>query len=94
MIIRTRLGRLRGFVQNVNGVEVQTFLSVPFGQPPIDKLRFRRTRPIRKWSGIKDATEFPSPCIQSEYTQRLFPVHIINQNVSEDCLYLNIWSPI
>ncbi|KAH9511515.1 hypothetical protein DERF_009969 [Dermatophagoides farinae] len=94
MVIRTRLGRLRGFVQNVNGVEVQTFLSVPFGQPPIDKLRFRRTRPIRKWTGIKDATEFPSPCIQSEYTQRLFPVHIINQNVSEDCLYLNIWSPI
>ncbi|XP_027194901.1 acetylcholinesterase-like isoform X4 [Dermatophagoides pteronyssinus] len=94
MVIRTRLGRLRGFVQNVNNVEVQTFLSVPFGQPPIDKLRFRRTRPIRKWTGIKDATEFPSPCIQSEYTQRLFPVHIINQNVSEDCLYLNIWSPL
>lgn len=93
-VVPTRIGRLRGFVQNVSGVEVQTFLSVPYGQPPVNKLRFRRTKPAKRWSGIRDATKIPPPCIQSEYTQRMFPVHILNENITEDCLFLNIWAPV
>lgn len=91
--VKTKSGRLKGFVQNVSNTEVNTFLSVPYGEPPIGKLRFRRTKPVKKWSGVRDATQIPPPCIQSEYTQKLFPVHILNENITEDCLFMNIWSP-
>ncbi|KPM11186.1 acetylcholinesterase-like protein 7 [Sarcoptes scabiei] len=94
IVVRTKVGRLRGFVQNVTGVEVQTFLSIPYAQPPIGRLRFRRTKPVRRWSNTRDATRIPPPCFQPEYTQRLFPVHILNENITEDCLYLNVWSPL
>ena len=92
-VLRTDSGLLRGFIQNVNGIEIGTYLSIPYGQPPVDKLRFRPTQPIKRWVGIRNATRPPPPCVQSEYTQRLFPVHILNESITENCLFLNIWSP-
>lgn len=91
---QTESGPLRGFVQNVSGVEIATFLSIPYGQPPVGKLRFRNTVPVEPWEETRDATYLPPPCIQSEYTQRLFPVHILNESVTEACLYLNVWAPL
>lgn len=92
-VVETKTGKLQGFVQNVTGTEVATFLSVPYGKPPTGMLRFRRTEPIDRWEGTKLATQQPPPCIQSEYTQRIFPVNILNDSITEDCLFLNIWSP-
>ncbi|KAJ6215453.1 hypothetical protein RDWZM_009953 [Blomia tropicalis] len=94
LIVETKSGRLRGFVQSVSGIEIGTFLSIPYGEAPVDKRRFRATIPIEPWNGERDATQIPPPCIQSEYTQRLFPVHIMNENLTEDCLYMNIWTPV
>lgn len=73
-LIRTSSGVLRGFTQsvrtrnapynNVGGVLVDTFLGVPFAQPPLGPLRFRPPLPVRFWSGIRNATQLPNSCWQ------------------------------
>ncbi|CEL06799.1 hypothetical protein ASPCAL09971 [Aspergillus calidoustus] len=59
------------------------FIGVPFADPPVDELRLA---PPRAYSGPKkiDATKFGSPCVQAGF----------EGDVSEDCLYLNIYTPV
>ncbi|KAL4783442.1 Carboxylesterase family-domain-containing protein [Aspergillus varians] len=63
------------------------FLGVPFADPPVDELRLA---PPREYSGPKtlDATHLGSSCIQSA------SAFGARQNLSEDCLYLNVFTPI
>jgi para-nitrobenzyl esterase len=76
-IASTASGAVRGTM--VSGQAV--FKSIPFAAPPVGALRWRQPQPVTAWSGTLDATRFPKTCIQS------------NGEGSEDCLYLNIWSP-
>lgn len=95
--VETGLGRLKGYRENVHGVDVDVFLGVPFAKPPIGELRFQRTRSASSWQGVYDATHRPASCYQSIDTafQRFRGVDMwnANTNMSEDCLYLNIWAP-
>lgn len=93
IVVNTKSGKIRGTKSVQIGVEVNTFLGIPYGSAPSGKLRFRRTVAVKPWRNILNATKIPPACIQSKYTQRLFPVKILNCELSEDCLYLNIWSP-
>lgn len=76
----------RYLVQNKN---VNRFLGVPYAKPPVGSLRFRKPEPIGKWGTPVEATKWPSHCYQFHYSVLKFK-HL---NFSEDCLYLNIWSP-
>jgi para-nitrobenzyl esterase len=60
------------------------FLGVPFAQPPVGELRWREPMPVKRWSGVKDATNYGSACAQ---LGRQGP------SGSDDCLYLNVWVP-
>lgn len=73
------------------GVELAQFLGIPYAQPPVGKLRFRRPRPIEPWQHSVQALEWPNNCVQNLPPERL--VLFQSKNFSEDCLYLNIWSP-
>lgn len=80
-----------------NGKLVIEFLGIPYAEPPIGDLRFRR--PIRKrpWSHVWNATKFSNSCVSNidgefgdfKGSQMWNP----NTPLSEDCLYLNIWVP-
>ncbi|XP_054163854.1 acetylcholinesterase-like [Oppia nitens] len=94
VIVSTNSGKIRGKIHEVLGVKVNTFLGIPYGKAPTGVLRFRRTQPVKPWTNILNATRLPAACIQSEYTQKLFPVKILNYELSEDCLYMNIWTPV
>lgn len=60
------------------------FMKVPFAEPPLGELRFKAPVPVKPWSGILNATEFSSMCMQ---------VNLLSLSpVSEDCLYLNVFS--
>ncbi|KAL3280243.1 hypothetical protein HHI36_017738 [Cryptolaemus montrouzieri] len=84
-------------VQNCFRKEVHVFTGIPFAKPPIEQLRFRKPVPIDPWHGILNATKLPNSCYQERY--EYFPgfegeeMWNPNTNISEDCLYLNIWVP-
>ncbi|OJJ54107.1 hypothetical protein ASPSYDRAFT_35628 [Aspergillus sydowii CBS 593.65] len=63
------------------------FLGVPFADPPVDQLRFA---PPREYSGRKsiDATQLGSSCTQA------VSAFGAQQSISEDCLYLNVFTPV
>lgn len=62
-------------------------LGLPYASPPLGDLRFKAPTPPAAWTGVRDATQFASSCLQAktEYSKA--------QEGSEDCLYLNIYSP-
>ena len=84
IIILTNKGRIKG-VQKTN---YQCFLGIPYAKPPIGDLRFLELQPMDPWDEIKDATNFGPIAPQNH--KDLPP---IEQTESEDCLYLNIWTP-
>ncbi|MDE1155368.1 MAG: carboxylesterase family protein [Acidobacteriaceae bacterium] len=77
--VTTSLGVVRG--EKLTGFNL--FRGVPFAQPPVGPLRFRPPQPALPWPGIREATGFaPAPSQHKEVVPQ-----------SEDCLYLNIWTP-
>lgn len=97
LVVETTTGLIRGYSKTVLGREVHVFTGIPFAKPPVDQLRFRRPVPVEPWHGILDATNLPNSCYQERY--EYFPgfegeeMWNPNTNISEDCLYLNIWVP-
>lgn len=82
--VAIRSGALRG----VTSAGVTIFRGVPYAAPPVGPLRWRPpTAPVR-WAGVRDATRFGPSCPQSE-TMGGFAA----PGGSEDCLYLNVFSP-
>ena len=61
------------------------FLGIPFARSPVGELRYAAPQPPESWEGIRDCSEFQSSCIQPQRGET-FPV-------SEDCLYLNVYTP-
>ena len=71
------------------------FLGLPFAAAPVGDLRWRAPRPAAAWKGTKKALHFSASCPQS--APKAFgpysPEFLIPGPVSEDCLYLNVWTP-
>nr|BAI63723.1 ace-orthologous acetylcholinesterase [Nephotettix cincticeps]BAI63724.1 ace-orthologous acetylcholinesterase [Nephotettix cincticeps]BAI63725.1 ace-orthologous acetylcholinesterase [Nephotettix cincticeps]BAI63726.1 ace-orthologous acetylcholinesterase [Nephotettix cincticeps]BAI63731.1 ace-orthologous acetylcholinesterase [Nephotettix cincticeps] len=97
LIVETTSGLVRGLSKTVLGREVHVFTGIPFAKPPVGPLRFRRPVPVDPWHGVYDATTLSNSCYQERY--EYFPgfegeeMWNPNTNISEDCLYLNIWVP-
>ena len=73
-----------GIIQGIVTEDLTIFKGVPFAAPPVGDLRWKAPQPVVKWEGVKQTTEFaPAPM------QGGNPV----SGKSEDCLYLNIWTP-
>ncbi|XP_049926178.1 acetylcholinesterase-like [Epinephelus moara] len=97
LVIDTRHGKVQGKLLSVPGGDVRAFLGIPYGKPPLGKLRFRAPQPVERWEGVRDATKYSNSCYQVPDSS--FPgfkgEEMWNPNtpLSEDCLYLNVWSP-
>ncbi len=74
-------GKLRGSRTPDGGA---VFKGIPFAQPPVGRLRWHAPLPAKPWSGLRDATSFRPPCVQGG---------ALGVHSSEDCLYLNVWTP-
>lgn len=66
---------------------VRVFRGIPYATAPLGELRWRSPQPPQPWTGVRDATQFGAPALQSEtFTPR--------SAQSEDCLFLNVWTPV
>jgi len=77
-----------GPVEGVDG-DVQSFFGIPFAAPPVGPLRWRPPTQAAAWTGVRSARDYASDCIGSERLREGSRA----PRASEDCLYLNIWSP-
>jgi para-nitrobenzyl esterase len=85
----TRYGKVRG--RREDGIV--KFLGVPYATPPLGRLRFKAPKPPRNWSGVRDAVSFPNPAYQVAGAEMGPGGNGRMPAPSEDCLYLNIWTP-
>jgi para-nitrobenzyl esterase len=76
----------RGFVRGIQASGVRQFLGVPYAAAPVGDLRWRPPQQHARWRGIRDATRFGAHCPQ---TAGAFG----QASTSEDCLFLNVFSP-
>ena len=89
-IVATKSGKLQGSFED--GLYV--FKGVPFAEPPVGMLRWLPPQPVKKWSGIRPARKFGPIAPQNAMPIPLpgGPMYG-NEEQSEDCLSLNIWTP-
>ncbi|XP_043840656.1 liver carboxylesterase 1-like isoform X2 [Dromiciops gliroides] len=100
-IVDTQYGKVQGKYMSLKGFNkaVQVFLGVPFAKAPLGSLRFTPPQPPEPWDYVKITTTYPPMCIQDKDEGQLFSNLFTNRNekisleMSEDCLYLNIYSP-
>src|SRR5215471_21619322 len=87
--VKTANGALETTVSPKEGV--RSFKGIPFAQPPVGDLRWREPEPLKNWKRVRKADEFGPRCMQrtspgADYWFR-------SNGMSEDCLYLNVWTP-
>ena len=81
--VQTTSGAIRGAVKD--GVE--TYRGIPYAAAPVGDLRWTPPQPASAWKGVRDATKSGPMCPQPPFGDAP-----ITQPMSEDCLFLNIWS--
>jgi para-nitrobenzyl esterase len=81
--VRVEGGEIQGTVED--GLRV--YRGVPYAAPPVGDLRWRAPQPAAKWEGVRAADQFGRACVQTNAAIANLPAP------SEDCLYLNVWSP-
>lgn len=89
-MVETKHGKLRGSGDN----GVLTFKGVRYGETTGGEHRFLPPVPVTPWSGIRDAMAFGASAPQSAGT--LGPLgawYSAIQPTSEDCLFLNVFTP-
>ncbi len=74
----------QGIVQGTIEDGLTIYKGIPFAAPPVGDLRWKAPQPAEKWDGVKMTTEFAPGPIQGGNPP---------SGKSEDCLYLNVWTP-
>ncbi|MFN8347077.1 MAG: carboxylesterase family protein [Spirosomataceae bacterium] len=69
---------------------IQTYFGVPFAKPPVGELRWKAPQPAENWKGVKQTKTFSARPMQ---TVVFGDMNSRSNGVSEDCLYLNVWTP-
>ena len=93
-LVSTKKGTISGF-QTEKGINV--YKGIPFAAPPVGDLRWKAPQPVKSWEGVKPCTDWgPSP-MQGPPRPFMFwsqEFLIPEKPISEDCLYLNVWTGV
>jgi para-nitrobenzyl esterase len=80
-----------GSVQGAVEDGLTVYRGIPFAAPPVGDLRWKPPQPVKPWAGVLQANQFAKACFQSSAAIPMLDLPAIE--VSEDCLYLNVWTP-
>lgn len=86
---------------------VKVYAGIPYAKAPVEELRWKEPQDVENWYGVKDCSKFAARAMQVDnnsvidglveiYGQKMYVPDFKmepRQNMSEDCLYLNIWRP-
>ena len=78
-----------GTLEGLDTAGVMVFRGIPYAAPPVGELRWRPPQPAAHWSGVRDASKLGHNCVQHQPYSDIDP---FAAGVSEDCLYLNVWT--
>ena len=88
-------GKISGVPSEVPGVDI--YKGIPYAAPPVGDLRWKKPQPVQPWEGVRKCDTFGPASLQrgqvtgsfywKEFYQADKPAY------SEDCLYLNVWTP-
>ena len=88
LTVKTEQGKVHG--KAINDGKVKAFMGLPYAAPPVGELRWKAPQPVTKWKGELDATKYGSHCAQG----RVFDDMVFEDGgESEDCLFLNVYTP-
>lgn len=65
--------------------QILVFRGIPYAAPPVGHLRWRPPSPVEAWRGVRTARDFAPSCMGRNFGSQ--------SKMSEDCLYLNVWTP-
>lgn len=93
--VQTQQGQVQGVPGALDGITV--FKGIPFAAAPVGDLRWEQPQPAEPWEGVRMADSWGDSCVQNPAPER-FPVNSATDmpdspGISEDCLYLNVWTP-
>jgi para-nitrobenzyl esterase len=85
--VKTTGGLVEGVTTGEGGIRV--FKGLPYAAPPVGGLRWKPPAPLASWTGVRKADSFGAQCLQPQ----IFGDIVFDRPASEDCLYLNLWTP-
>lgn len=88
-LVTTKWSLIQGKIESIiDNRKIRLFLGIPFAKPPVGRLRYKKALPIKhSHKGVYHALNYSSQCLQSKiYADNYLAI-------SEDCLYLNIYTP-
>jgi para-nitrobenzyl esterase len=102
-VVRVDSGELQGVIDS----GVVSYKGIPFAAPPVGDLRWRPPQPAARWTGVRQSAEFGADCMQGRFgpppppsgapTARPIatsaPAAPMMPAPSENCLFVNVWSP-
>ncbi|XP_072378268.1 juvenile hormone esterase-like isoform X2 [Diabrotica undecimpunctata] len=86
-IVQLEEGKIRGHIlKSLNGNDYYAFQEIPYAAPPVGENRFQLAKPPKPWTDVLNTTRNTKICYQK-------PSPYTNLELSEDCLYINVYTP-
>lgn len=90
-VVQISSGKISGTIEE----KIEVYKGIPFAAPPIGELRWKAPQPVQVWKDVKVCTAFSASPMQAD--PKPFMVWskeylIPEKPISEDCLYLNVWT--
>lgn len=81
-----------GRISGLQTGDITRFAGIPYAKPPVGTRRWRMPEAPAPWAGVRDGTQFGHVCPQAPTQVELLMGMTMGEQ-SEDCLYLNVWTP-